>query len=71
MCVWGGVWTVRALRALNRWGLMEIKTERLVNGDIMGPDGPAQLGRADGAASAGGGGRIDTHRQTCMNPGAE
>lgn len=63
-CVCGVHRTVRAIRALNRWRLMEIKTQRLANGNIMGPDGPAQLGHANEAASAGRGGRIDTHGQS-------
>lgn len=52
---------MRAVRALNRHGrIMEIKTERLANGNIMGAECLGQLGHADEVTSASGRGRIDT-----------
>lgn len=58
--VWGGVvggvffslerGTVRAVRALNRQRIMEIKAERLANGNIMATDCLGQLGHANEAA---------------------
>lgn len=52
---------MRAVRALNRHGIMEIKTERLANGNIMGAECLGQLGHADEVTSASGRGRIDTY----------
>lgn len=49
--------TVRAVRALNRQRIMEIKAERLANGNIMATDCLGQLGHANEAAIASGGGR--------------
>lgn len=42
--------TVRAVRALNRQRIMEIKAERLANGNIMATDCLGQLGHANEAA---------------------
>lgn len=69
VCVCGGVawvfspWSgaVKAVRALNRQRIMEIKPERLANGNIMATDWLAQLGHAKEATIAGGGGRIDMY----------
>lgn len=46
--------TVRAVRALNRQRIMEIKAGRLANGTIMAPDCPGQLGHANEEAIASG-----------------
>lgn len=54
-------WTVRAVRALNRQRIMEIKIERLANGNIMASDCLGQLGHAN---EAGGRGRIDMYGQS-------
>ena len=54
---------MRAVRALNRQRIMEIKTERLANGNIMATDCLGQLGHANDAASAGGRGRINSYGQ--------
>lgn len=56
--------TVRAVRALNRQGIMEIKAERLANGNIMATDCLGQLNHANEAATASGGGRINMYRQS-------
>lgn len=56
--------SVRAVRAFNRERIMEIKAERLANGDIMATDGLGQPGHANGATIAGGGGRIDMYGQS-------
>ncbi len=53
--------TVGAVRALNRHRIMEIKAERLANGNIMATDCLGQLGHANEAAIIGGGGRIDMY----------
>lgn len=55
---------VRAVRALNRQRIMEIKAERLANGNIMATDCLGQLGHANEATIAGGGGRIDMYGQS-------
>lgn len=47
---------MRAVRALNRQRIMEIKAERLANGNIMATDCLGQLGHANEATIAGGGG---------------
>lgn len=49
---------MRAVRALNRQRIMEIKAERLANGNIMASD---WLGQLLHATIAGGGGRIDMY----------
>lgn len=41
---------MRAVRALNRQRIMEIKAERLANGNIMATDCLGQLGHANEAA---------------------
>lgn len=41
-----------SVRALNRQGIMEIKTERLANGNIMGGGCLGQLGHANEATRA-------------------
>lgn len=43
---------MRAVRALNRQRIMEIKAERLANGNIMATDCPGQLGHANEATIA-------------------
>lgn len=43
---------MRAVRALRRQRIMEIKAERLANGRIMATDCLGQLGHADEAAIA-------------------
>lgn len=53
-----------AVRALNRQRIMEIKAERLANGNIMATDCLGQLGHANEATIAGGGGRIDMYGQS-------
>lgn len=55
---------VRAVRALNRQRIMEIKAERLANGNIMATDCLGQLGHANEVTIAGGGGGIDTYGQS-------
>lgn len=55
---------MRAVRALNRQRIMEIKTERLANGNIMATDCLGQLGHANEATRASSGGRIDTYGQS-------
>lgn len=52
------------MRALNRQRIMEIKSERLANGNIMAADCLGQLGHANEAASAGSGGGIDMYGQS-------
>lgn len=56
--------TVGAVRALNRQRIMEIKAERLANGTIMASDCLGQLGHANEADVAGGGGRIDMYGES-------
>lgn len=45
---------MRAVRALNRQRIMEIKAERLANGSIMATDCTGQLGKASEEAIAAG-----------------
>lgn len=56
--------TVRAVRALNRQRIMEIKAGRLANANIMATDCLGQLGHANEAAIVSGGGRIDMYGQS-------
>lgn len=56
---------MRAVRALNRQRIMEIKAERLANGNIMATDCLGQLGHANEAAIARGVGRIDMYGAKC------
>lgn len=51
---------MRVVRALNRQRIMEIKDQRLANGNIMATDCLGQLGHANEEAIAVGGGRINT-----------
>lgn len=53
-----------SVRALNRQGIMEIKTERLANGNIMGGGCLGQLGHANEATRASSGWRIDMYGQS-------
>lgn len=53
--------TGRAVRALNRQRIMEIKDERLANGSIMATDCLGQLGHAN---EGGDGGRINMYGQS-------
>lgn len=55
---------MRAVRALNRPRIMEIKAERLANGKIMASDFLGQLGHANEAAFVMGGGWIDVDGQS-------
>lgn len=52
------------VRALNRQRIMEIKVERLANGNIMATGCLGQLGHANEAATASDGGRINMYRQS-------
>lgn len=66
---WGCVFppqsgSVRTVRGFNRQRIMEIKAERLANGNIMATDGLGQLGHANEATIAGGGERIDMYGQS-------
>lgn len=45
---------MKAVRALNRQRIMEIKAERLANGNIMATDWLGQLGHANEAAISSG-----------------
>lgn len=56
--------TVGAVRALNRKRIMEIKAERLANGNIMATDCLGQLGHANEADTTSGGVRINMYGQS-------
>lgn len=69
-CLWWSGWgsffsleggTVRAVRALNRQRIMEIKVERLANGNIMATGCLGQLGHANEASDRG---RINMYEQS-------
>lgn len=61
--------TVKAVRALNRQRIMEIKAERLANGAIMAGVGGGQLGHANDTDATCGAARVNIYRLRAGNNG--